>query len=149
MLTAQGLGTPQIMQAMMTGRMPATPNIGFHLADVRDIAALHVRALESPHAVGERFLAAGEWVWMADIARILRTELGDQAKKVPTRRMPDLVMRLVGLFDRRMRFFVPSLGKKNAVTSAKAERILAWKPRPVSETIIDCAHSLVAVGALS
>jgi hypothetical protein len=34
-------------------------------------------------------------------------------------------------------------------SAAKAERILAWRPRPVSEIIIDCAHGLAAAGALS
>lgn len=148
-LFAENLGTPQLVQAMLTGHMPATPNIGFHVADVRDVAALHVTALETPAAAGERFLAAGEWTWMAGIAATLRDRLGEKAKKVPTRGMPDWLMRLVGRFDRRMRFFVPSLGRRHEIDSAKARRALGWNPRPLADTLVDCAESLEKVGALA
>lgn len=143
-LTTENLGTAQIVQRMLDGKMPAYPRIGFCVADVRDVVDLHIRAMIAPEAAGERFLAAGDWMWMKDIAETLRSSLGSEAAKVPTRPLPDFVMRLVSIFDRQTRFFIPSLGRKHANTSAKAQAVLGWKPRPGDTTIVDCAKSLIA-----
>ena len=84
---------------------------------------------------------------MADVAHVLRSDLGASATKVPTRPMPDLVLRIVALFQRPMRFVVPLLGRKHVFTAAKAKAMLAWEPRPAATTIIDSARSVIALGA--
>jgi nucleoside-diphosphate-sugar epimerase len=99
-------------------------------------------------AAGERFIAAGEFAWMGDIASLLRARLGNDAAKVPTRKVPDLVIRLAGLFDKDLGSVTGSLGHKHDYTSEKAQRMLGWKPRPLEETVLDCARSLIATGAV-
>jgi len=59
----------QIIRRMLTGAMPGVPRIGLEVVDVRDLADLHIRAMTAPRAAGGRFLATGEFVWMAEIAR--------------------------------------------------------------------------------
>lgn len=86
---------------------------------------------------------------MNDIAHVLKDRLGDKAKKVPTRKLPNWLVRLVGLFDTEVRGQLFELGKVRRLSSAKAENELGWSYRPVEETIIDTATSLEAVGALS
>jgi len=149
LLTAENLGSVQLLQAFMNGRIPGYPRIGFGIVDVRDVADLHFRAMTAPEAAGERFLAIGEWLWMKEMGERLRSKMGARAGKIPKRMLPDFVVRLVAIFDRPMRFLTPSLGRKHANTSAKAQKILGWKPRPAAETIIDCAESLLAKGAVS
>ena len=100
----------------------------------------------SPAAAGECFIAAGDWMWMADVARVLRAELGDAARKVPTQGMPDLVLRVVALFQRPVRFVLPLLGRQHFFTSARAHVVLGWRPRPAATTIIDAARSAMATG---
>ena len=136
----------QLVQRMLSGKVPRFPHLGFCVVDVRDVVDLHLRAMTAPAAAGERFIAASDWMWMADVARVLRTELGDDAKKVPTRSMPDLVLRLVALFQRPVRFVLPLLGRKHVFTSAKARKVLGWDPRPAAVTIIDSARSAMAAG---
>jgi nucleoside-diphosphate-sugar epimerase len=64
---------------------------------VRDVADLHLRAMTDPAAKGERFIAvSGEVMSMLDIARVLRARLGDAAKKVPTRQLPNWLVRSRG-----------------------------------------------------
>ena len=63
--------------------------------------------MTAPEAAGERFIAASDWVWMDDVSPVLRSELGADAKKVPTRGVPDFVLRIVGMFDRQMQFITP------------------------------------------
>jgi dihydroflavonol-4-reductase len=86
--------------------------------------------------------------WMVDLAALLRARLGDAANKVPTRKVPDLVVRLAALFDKSLAAVAPRLGEKRAFTSAKAQKVLGWRPRSLEETVLDCARSLIATGAV-
>jgi dihydroflavonol-4-reductase len=122
--------------------MPGTPRIGFSVVDVRDVADLHVRAMTAPEAGGERFIAVARFQWMADIAAVLRERLGPAAAKVPKRGVPDFVVRGMGVFDPSVRSIAKQLGEKVELSSAKAESTLGWLPRPLEETIVDCARSL-------
>jgi nucleoside-diphosphate-sugar epimerase len=147
-LTPENLGSVQVVQRLMSGSMPGLPRLGFNVVDVRDVADLHIRAMTAPEAAGERFIAAGDFMWMKDIAAVLRARLGAGASKVPTRPLPDVVLRLASVFDPALRSVTPSLGIKHSFTSAKARRVLDWLPRPVETTLIDCAQSLVAKGGI-
>jgi dihydroflavonol-4-reductase len=124
--------------------MPGTPRIGFSFVDVRDVADLHIRAMLDPAAGGERFIAVAEFLWMADVARVLRERLGEAAAKVPSRGVPNLVVRAMGVFDPGIRSIVGQLGQRVDVSSEKARRQLGWEPRPIEETIVDTGHSLSA-----
>ena len=132
----------EAIQRLLQG-MPAMPRLGFTFVDVRDVADLHIRALADPAAGGERFIAADQWLWMAEVAAILRERLGEAAKKVPTRVAPDLLIRAMSLFDGGIRSVVGDLGKRSWVSSEKARRRLGWSPRPVEDSIEDCARTLV------
>jgi len=143
-LTAENLGSVQVIGRLLEGRVPGNPRLGFEIVDVRDLADIHIRAMTSPHAAGERFLATGEFLWMADISRVLRSQLGASASKVPARTVPDIVIRLMSLVDPALRSLTPNLGRAHRHSFAKAQRLLAWRPRPVEETIVDCAKSLIA-----
>jgi dihydroflavonol-4-reductase len=138
----------QVVERLLSGRVPGLPRLGFNVVDVRDVADLHIRAMTDDKAAGERFIAAGNFAWMTDIAGMLRAELGGAAAKVPTRKMPDFVIRLAGLFDKDLGSVTPGLGHRHDFSHDKAERILGWKPRPLQETIMDCANSLIATGAV-
>jgi len=133
----------QVVQRLLSGKVPGIPRLGFNFVDVRDVADLHLRAMTAPEAGGERFIAAGVFAWMADVATMLRARLGDAAAKVPTRKVPDFVMRLASLFDKDLGAVTPSLGKRHDHSSLKAQRVLGWRPRPLEETILDCARSLI------
>jgi dihydroflavonol-4-reductase len=130
-----------IVERLLKG-MPGTPRIGFSVVDVRDVADLQIRAMTAPEAGGERFIAVARFQWMADIAAVMRERLGPAAAKVPARGVPNLVVRLMGIFDPSVRSVAKQLGEKVEMTSAKAESVLGWSPRPVEETIVDCARSL-------
>jgi len=125
-----------LVKRMMEGAMPGLPKISFGVVDVRDVADLHLRAMTYPAAKGQRFLAvAGEFVSMLDIALILKERMGDAARKVSTRQLPNWVKQIV-----------PELGKKKNATSEKAMRVLGWRPRSREEAIVATAESLLRLG---
>jgi len=126
--------------------VPGLPRLGFNIVDVRDVADLHIRAMTAPEAAGQRFIAAGQFAWMAEIAEVLRKGLGPDGAKVPTRKVPDFVIRLAALFDKDLGAVTSSLGRKHDFSSAKAQSMLGWKPRPLDVTLIECAKSLIANG---
>ncbi len=132
----------QSIQRLIDG-MPAAPRLGFTFVDVRDVADLHIRALTNPAAGGERFIAADEFLWVAQVAAILRERLGDAAKKVPTRVAPNVLVRAMALFDGGLRSVVSELGQQSWFSSEKARTTLDWTTRPVEDSIEDCARSLV------
>jgi dihydroflavonol-4-reductase len=141
-------GSLEVVKRMLSGAMPAIPRIGFGIVDVRDLVDLHVKAMLSSSAAGQRFLGIGDFLWLSEIAAALKTTLGKEAAKVPTRMMPDFVLRLAALFQEDAKFMAPMLGRKSSLDSHKAIEQLNWHPRPAVESVIDCARTLVAVSKL-
>ena len=135
----------QIIQGLLQGRPGALPRLGFWIVDVRDLADLHIRAMTAVPAAGQRFIAAGEFMWMEEIAKTLRAQLGDAGAKIATRRLPDFVVRLLLPFMANLRSLAPLLGRRFALTTDKARRTLAFAPRPAATTLVDCARSLLDV----
>lgn len=133
----------QIIQRMLKG-MPGVPELGFGFVDVRDVADIHIRAMTAPEAGGQRFIASGPFLWLSEVSRILRDGLPEAAAKAPTRKVPKPVVRLMGIFDPGIRSIVGDIGHRTDYSAAKAETVLGWRSRPIEETIIDCANSLIA-----
>jgi dihydroflavonol-4-reductase len=136
----------EAVRKLMDGSAPAIPRFGFGLVDVRDLAKLHLAVMTSPAAAGERFIASADFLWMKEMAAILKQELGDKAKKVPTIPAPDFLVRGLALFDPAVRGRIFELGKRRVASSEKARRVLGWTTRPVKDTLLDAARSLLAQG---
>lgn len=137
----------QVIERLLKGT-PGAPRIGFSFVDVRDVAKLHVDAMLSPEAGGERFIAVAEFLWMAEVAAVLRRELGDDARKVPTRKVPDLLVRAMGLFDPSVRTITNQLGKKLTYSNEKATTQLGWTTRPLEQSIAETGRSMVDLGVV-
>ncbi len=136
----------QLVKRLLDGAMPGLPRVAFGIVDVRDVADMHVRAMTAPGAAGERFLAvAGEFLTVAEIAAVLRERLGAGAKKVPTRTLPNWLVRLVSRFDSSVKQIVPELGKVKQASNAKAKQTLGWAPRSNEEAIVASGESLLTL----
>jgi len=146
-LDREASASVQVVAKLLNGDIPGLPRLSFPIVDVRDLVDLEIRALTSPHAAGQRYIASAGFLSMKEIADVLRRGLGELADKVPTRGLPDWVVRLVGLFDDEVGGQTFELGKIRKASSAKAQTQLAWTPRPVADTILDTATSLMSVQA--
>jgi nucleoside-diphosphate-sugar epimerase len=139
----------EIVRRLMDGAMPGCPRLSFGLVDVRDVADLHLRAMIDPAAKGERFLAvAGDFMTIQKIALVLKARMGEAAKRVPTRILPDWLLRVAAVFDSSLSQIVPELGKLKNATNEKARRVLGWAPRSNEDSIVATAESLVRLGLL-
>lgn len=138
-----------IVQRLMDGAMPGVPRLYFGAVDVRDVVDLHLRAMVHPAAKGQRFLAvAGDFLSARDIALVLKSRIGAAARRVPTRELPDWVVRIASLFDPAVKQILPELGKRKNATSEKATRLLGWSPRSREDSIVAAAESLLQLGLL-
>jgi len=136
----------RLIKNMLDGQ-PGCPKINSGFVDVRDVADLHLRAMTDPAAKGERFLAtAGDSMWLVDVARVLRDELGAAGTKVSTRELPNWLMRLMALRNPQIKALAPLLGVNLNATSEKAIRLLGWSPRSREEAILASAESLIRLG---
>ena len=138
----------RLIRYLMDGQR-GCPKLNSGFVDVRDVADLHLRAMTSPAAKGERFLAiAGESMWMIDVAKVLKERMGTRAGKVTTRELPNWLMRLYALRNPALKGLVPLLGVNLNATSEKAMRLLGWTPRAREDAIIASAESLIRLGLL-
>ena len=139
----------EIVRRLMDGALPAVPRLVFGVVDVRDVADLHLRAMTHPDAAGERFLAvAGDFMSMREVGSTLRARLGVVARRVPTRQLPDWLLRLIGRVSPSIAQLVPELGKVKNASGDKARRMLGWTPRPREDAIVATAESLLRRGLL-
>jgi nucleoside-diphosphate-sugar epimerase len=138
-----------IVQRLMDGALPGCPRLCFGVVDVRDVADLHLRAMTNPAAKGERFLAvAGDFMWMADMARVLKERMGAAARRVPTRQLPGWMVRLASLRDPAVKLIIPELGRAKNASNEKARRLLGWEPRSNEDALTATAESLVRLNLL-
>jgi nucleoside-diphosphate-sugar epimerase len=148
-LSADYAASIQIVQRLLDGAIPGCPNLSFGVVDVRDVAELHLIAMTHPAAAGQRFLAAaGKAMSFLEIAHLLKKSLGPAAKRVPTRRLPSWILRIIAIFDRPVRSVIPELDKVKEVSNEKAKRLLGWSPRSNEEAVLATAESLIRLGLL-
>lgn len=138
-----------LVQRLMDGALPGCPKLDFGVVDVRDVASLHLLAMTHPAAKGERFLAVtGDFMWMREMARVLKDRMGASAKRVPTRELPNWLLRLASLRDPAIKLILPELGKAKNGTGEKAIRMLGWAPRSKEDALVATAESLSRLGLL-
>jgi nucleoside-diphosphate-sugar epimerase len=136
-----------LVEKMLDGTLPGVPRICLGVVDVRDVADLHLRAMTNEAARGQRFLAvAGDFMWLIEIARALKERMRDKARRVPTRQLPDWLVRLARFKDPAVKQIIPELGKWKNATSEKAQKVLGWQPRSREESVVATAESLVRLG---
>lgn len=134
----------ELVVRMMNGQIPGLPQLSFGAVDVRDVADLHLLAMTHPQANGERFIALSDdgFITVQDVALKIKQRLGDRARRVPTRVVPNFVLRVVGWFDATVGMVVPELGKKKDASNLKAKNVLGWRPRSAEDALVATAESL-------
>lgn len=138
-----------LIHHLMSGHFDGIPRFGFSVVDVRDAADAHIRAMTNPAAGGQRFIVGGGFFWLKELVAILARSFPDHASRLPTREVPDDVVRDMAKSDPNARTIVHELGRDLSVSAAKARRILNWSPRPDEECIRASAQSLIDLGLVS
>jgi len=134
----------ELLQKVMDGSMKALPNISLGIVDVRDVADLHIRAMTSPQAKGQRFLAlSGGTMSLMEIADLLRHKMPKAAANASTKTIPNWLIKFAALFNAQAKAIAPLVGIYRNASNEKARTLLGWKPRSNQEAILATAKSLV------
>lgn len=132
----------RLVERLLSGRDPMLPQIGFPVVDVRDVAEAHLRALQRPETAGQRIPMGEDFLWMAEMAAILKDS--HPGRRITTRVAPAALLRLLALFDPALRGILPSLGWRWTVSDAPAQRLLDLTPRPAREAVLAAAAAVMA-----
>lgn len=132
------------IREMMNGDLPAIPKLAYPVSDVRDVAAVHVAAMIVDGARGRRLISAGKTLWFKDIADILQCEY--PSAKLPKHEVPNIIARVMSLFDDRVKGILPDLGTFHEADSAYVTSLTGVMPRPAQESVLASARDLVEHG---
>lgn len=139
----------EMFKRVMDGTMKRIPNITLGLVDVRDVADLHIRAMVSPEAAGQRFLAiAGDIMTLPEIAVFYKKHMGNSLPNISTKKVPDWVVRIMALFNPMAKNIAPMLSRYRAASNEKAKKMLGWQPRSNEEALLATGKSLLKWGAI-
>ena len=137
-------GANHIVQRSLNGQMPGYPNMWIPIVDVRDVASAHLAAMTTPGAAGQRFLiSSGPPIAMKQIGAILKAHLGDAASRVPTRTIPNAVVRIAAVFSAEFRPVAADLDYVKKISNDKARNVLDWQPRTSQEAVLATADSMI------
>lgn len=134
----------QLVGGLLDGTTPAMPNTGFCVVDVRDVAAMHVAALEKPEAIGQRYIAAGRYLWFREVAEILRPRYPDIA--ITGKIVPDWIIRALALLGGSARQIINDIGNEKHFDGSKGEALLGRPYISAEEAVLSAAESLLALG---
>ena len=134
-----------VVKKLLDGTSPMVPRFGLHLVDVKDVADMHLEAMINPKAAGKRFLLCSESLWFKEVSNILRS---NNFNKAPKFTAPNLLVKILAMFDKELKIVLFYLGFKNKLNSNNAKKILSWKPEKVNQAIIDTAKQLYELGIL-
>lgn len=130
----------EVVERIFAGKDPMQPRFGLPVVDVRDVAEMHVKALSTPQSEGLRILAAEDFFWMTDMAKMMKEAYPDRPIKVKT--APDFMIKMMALFDNDVRTVVPQLGVAKNVSNARAREVLGIDFIPGRESVLSSCASL-------
>ncbi len=135
-----------LVEQLMKGKVPGIVRMHFEAVDVRDVADVHLLAMLSPAAAGERFICVGTSFWMKEVSDILSRHYSGRGDKVPMNVLPSWLVRLVGRFDKAVALTVNSLDQEFVISSEKSRQVLKWQPRSLEDSLISMADSMIEYG---
>ncbi len=135
-----------VVRRILRGRDPMLPLIGFICVDVRDVADMHLRAVQRLVTVGKRYLGAAGSMTMPDMGLVLRQAY--PGRRIPTMVAPKFVLRFLGLFDPQIRAILPSVGYLAEVSNARARADMGMEFIAPADALRATAEWLVKAGAV-
>ena len=132
----------EAVRRLLARELPACPDITCVFVDVRDVAAAHVAALTAPEAAGHRYLCGIGGHSLLEVAAILAREYGPQGYSVPTRRLPNWILRLYALFDPAAAAAISDLANPQHIDNSRILTLLGRPLRDLQEMTVAMAASL-------
>jgi len=109
---------------LLQGSIPAAPRFTFSMVDVRDVAEVHLAAMEKKEAGGKRFATASDNLSIMQMARVIKAAYPQYGRKLPKFEMPDWIVRIYALLDSDVRSNIGELGLVRLIDASKALELI-------------------------
>ena len=130
-----------MVSGLLDNATPALPSNGFSIVDVRDVADMHVAALERPEAIGERYLATAEYMPFPEVAKVVQELYPD--RMIVSRTVPDWIIRLVAMFGGPARQIINDIGNVKIFDGSKGEALMGHKYIGARQSIKDTGDAVI------
>ena len=125
---------------MMQGKMPMVPQASINMSDVRDIAKIHVLALENKEASGKRYIVTTEKPYaFQDVAKILKL---NGYEKVSTKLAPNFLLKILSNINSEAKSLRSFIGNTYNGDISSTTKTFSWKPIAFEKTVLDTAKSI-------
>jgi dihydroflavonol-4-reductase len=133
---------------ILKGKDPMLPDISFPVVDVRDVAEMHLRALENPETIGKRYLsvADGPSLSMIAIGQLFKARF--PTRRIATHKAPKAVLQLLSLFDPSIKTILPDLGRRINLSNLRAQTQMGMQFHSADDALIASADWLVKEGLI-
>ena len=129
-----------LFKRILTGELSQMVHASINMSDVRDVAKIHVRALENEQAAGQRIIVASEQAHsFAEITKLLKSK---GYEKVGTKVAPNFMVKLLANFNSEMKGLLPYVGKKYEGDVSDTKSTFNWEPIPFEKMVLDTAQSV-------
>ena len=126
-------GSMELFMMLTNKEMPVAPPLKMGVVDVRDVAKMHIAALENDESIGKRVILAEDTYWMKDFCKMLN-DLGHNA---PTFSPPVFLVKFMANFDKTIKPVKPLLGVDIRFNTEIAKTVLKYDPIPIKKTLQD------------
>ena len=145
---SSGTTSASFIGDILGNKLPGLPSLALPIVDVRDAAAVHIAAMESPEAAGKRFTAHNKTMTYVEFAAIISREFKPQGYKVPTKPMKKFVLGVIGTFNKGAKFAAKNHNNEIQLSNDKIKSVLGIELRSEESTIIDQCYTLVDLGII-
>lgn len=144
-LDAHVSGSFDLLKNLLSGKMKLIPDLPLNVVDVRDVAAIQIKAMETPESAGQRFIASADGkITMREIAKLIRTKRPQIAQNVSSKNLPNWVLNLAAVVNETAREGKLMKDMNRNVSNQKAKDMLNWIPQSDNEqTVLTAVDSLI------
>jgi nucleoside-diphosphate-sugar epimerase len=134
------------IRTLMHAEVPGLPRMLIPLVDVRDLVDVLERAMTIPDAAGKRFICHATEIPIQELAEILQKNYAPRGYRIPTKVLPDLLIRFMALFNPKVKAVAGQLNWTYHLSTDRARSVFNWQPRPYQQAIVEMAESLIEHG---
>ena len=139
-----GIGSPvrrgsmEYMLMLINKEMPVAPPLKHGIVDVRDVAKIHIDALENDESIGKRVIITENTYWVRELSEMLNKH----GHNAPTFTPPVFLVKFLANFDKTIKPVKPLLGVDISFNTEVAKSVLKYDPIPIEKTIEDTCEFL-------
>ena len=145
-LDKKGGTSIEYIRQFMKGKFPGAPKFAVLISDVKDIAKAHVACIGNNKVGGRRLIVGKEVKRLVELSQLIAEAMPEYKKKLPTKELPNLMVKLISYIDSSAKTMIPDLGIMMQTDTSYAEEILGFKFKPAKGCISENAKSVVRLG---